>query len=202
MQCLIPFLSAVKHNPISGTEFLASSTHYRISEGILPLSSSSQLSVTTEVKHKGYMDFLSKQGTSRFISKLWSIEYHQIWNIPLCICSSHLTVFVLNTGLLTIKNLWTIFSVLILSKHNKMLTDTVIQYSYNQYPRLFYSKFRTRLSRYSITWNFPRLSITFSHFVNWRKCGCLYHLCKEPSVEMYYRAMTSKSRRNSRNIQQ
>lgn len=93
--------------------------------GTLPFSSSSWLLVMTEVNYKGYMDFLSKHANSRFIPKLWSIEYHQnlepsslhLQQSPNYPCLKHRSID-------NKDNLWTIFSVLILSLHN------VDRYSY------------------------------------------------------------------------
>lgn len=75
-----------------------------------------------------YMGFLSKQRTTGSFPNYEVLSIIKIWNFPLSICSSHLTVLVLNTGQLKIKIiLWPVFSMLMLSWHNKILTDRVIQ---------------------------------------------------------------------------
>lgn len=81
---------------------------------------------------------------------------------PLCLCNYHLTMLTLNTGQSDTKmNLGTVFSVLTLSCRNEMLMMLLPNIVFDHYPRLFYLKFRTRLTGDSMTWNFPRLSIIF-----------------------------------------
>lgn len=165
LQRFIVSLSAVKHDPnlyVGVSPILCWCPVNK--QNVLAGHFASHMLLLTEIIHKGYTGFLSKPQTNEFKShNIW--VWPELGTFPLRFCN--LKILNLNTGQSEKKiTLWTIFSVLMLRGHNKMLMHAAIQYCH--------MKFRTMLMGHNITWHFSRPCFVFSLFVNKRKQSWLY----------------------------